>query len=188
MAKLIFITHPEVDIDPDRPIPDWGLNPVGKARAKTFAAHPSMSGVTAIWSSTEQKAVETALIIADHKGLAVQTHPDLGENDRSATGFLPRDAFEAAADAFFADPTKSFEGWERAIDAQTRIAKTVRSLVADHTGGDLAIASHGAVGTLLCCHLRDQPIDRRHDQPSQGHYWCADLATLTPDTGWQPIG
>ena len=188
MTKLIFITHPEVCIDPERPIPDWGLNPVGKARAKTFAAHPSMSGVTAVWSSAEQKAIETARLLADPKGLAVQTHPDLGENDRSATGFLPRDAFEAAADAFFADPTISFKGWERAIDAQARISSTVRNLVADHMDGDLAIASHGAVGTLLWCHLRELPIDRRHDQPSQGHYWSADLATLTPDAGWQSIG
>ncbi|MEM7718090.1 MAG: histidine phosphatase family protein [Pseudomonadota bacterium] len=188
MTKLIFITHPEVEIDPDRPITDWKLAPIGRARTKTFASHPLMSGVTAIWSSTERKAFETAEILAAPKALGVRKQTDLGENDRSATGFLPRDAFEAAADAFFTNSDHSFRGWERAVDAQDRVANAVRSIVANHKSGDLAIASHGAVGTLLWCHLMALPIDRCHDQPSQGHYWCADLATLTPSSGWQSIG
>ena len=49
------------------------------------------------------------------------THPGIGENDRSATGFLPREEFWATADLFFAHPTESIRGWERAIDAQARI-------------------------------------------------------------------
>ena len=32
---------------------------------------------------------------------------DLGENDRSATGYLPKAEFEAMADAFFARPDES---------------------------------------------------------------------------------
>ena len=33
---------------------------------------------------------------------------DLGENDRSATGYLPRAEFEAMADAFFSRPDKAW--------------------------------------------------------------------------------
>ena len=187
MTKLIFITHPEVEVDPNRDVTDWGLNTTGRARAEAFATNPAMAGVTAIWSSDERKAVEAAAILAVPRGLIVQRRSDLGENDRSATGFLPPDEFETAADRFFAAPEVSFQGWERAVEAQDRIAAAVRAIVADHVQGDLAIVSHGAVGTLLWCHLTDRPVDRRHDQPSQGHYWCADLETLMPGTGWQPI-
>lgn len=187
MSKLIFITHPEVVVDPERSIPDWGLNEIGRARAEAFAQSPLLSAVTAIWSSTECKATETAEILAAPRGLAVATRADLGENDRSATGFMPREAFEAAADAFFAEPEESFRGWERAIDAQTRVATAVTEIVREHGAGDLAIVAHGAVGTLLWCHLRGEPIDRQYDQPSQGHYWWAELSDLRPESGWRAI-
>src|SRR5262249_27973892 len=38
----------------------------------------------------------------------------LGENDRLATGYLPRLEFEAAVDEFFARPQTSVRGWEPA--------------------------------------------------------------------------
>jgi hypothetical protein len=75
----------------------------------------------------------------------------------------------------------------RALDAQARILSAVQDIVAQHPGGDLAIVTHGAVGTLLYCHLQGVAIDRVHDQPGQGHFWTANLASLLPDHGWRPI-
>lgn len=188
MPDLIVISHPEVVVDPARPIPDWGLSEAGRRRAAAFAASPAFEDVTHIWSSAERKARDTAALLAAPRDLPVAVDARLGENDRSATGFLPPPEFEAAADAFFARPEMSFRGWERATDAQARIVAAVRKIVANHTGGDLAIATHGGVGTLLWCALSNTPIDRRHDQPGQGHYWTADLATLRPRHGWRSIG
>ena len=111
----------------------------------------------------------------------------MGENDRSATGFLPPSEFEEVADAFFAAPELSVRGWERAVDAQTRIRKAVSRIVAGHGDGDLAIVSHGAVGTLLFCALAGRGIARSFDQPFQGHVWTARLPDLVPKTGWVPI-
>ena len=54
----------------------------------------------------------------------------LHENDRSATGYLPPDRFEAVADRFFAEPETSVLGWERAVDAQARIVACVARIVA----------------------------------------------------------
>lgn len=184
---LFFITHPEVTVDRKRPVPDWGLSEAGRRRADALAASGILASVTSIWSSTERKAVETAAILSGALGCPTKRDARLGENDRSATGFLPPHRFEAAADAFFAAPLESWQGWERAIDAQERIVTTVRKIAAAHAGGDLAIVSHGAVGTLCYCALVGLEIDRRHDQPSQGHYWSADLATLTPRHGWRAI-
>ena len=78
-------------------------------------------------------------------------------------------------------------GWERAVDAQIRIVTAIRDIVGEHRGGDLAIATHGAVGTLLWCAFARTPIDRCHDQPGQGHYWIADLSTLEPRHGWRSL-
>ena len=188
MPNLLIITHPEVVIDPDVPIPRWGLSVRGRERATVFASGTDFAKVTHIWTSTEQKAKETGDILAAQRHLPVSHHPDLGENDRSATGFLPCDEFEAAANAFFARPNVSYCGWETANQAQARIHQAVTEIVQAHGGGDLAIVTHGAVGTLLWCAFSRCGIDRRHDQPSQGHFWQADLLTLEPQSGWVSIG
>ncbi len=188
MPNLLVITHPEVVVAPDVLITDWGLSEAGQKRATAFAGSDVFAGVTDVWTSAERKARDTAAILAQPRRLPVHVAPELGENDRSTTGFLPREEFEAAADAFFARPDTSFQGWETAVAAQARIRRAVALIIDGHNGGDLAIATHGAVGTLLWCALSDRPIDRCHDQPAQGHYWQADLATLAPETGGQTIG
>lgn len=51
------------------------------------------------------------------RALPLGIDPLLGENDRSATGYLPHEEFEAAANAFFEQPDASFCGWETAVEA-----------------------------------------------------------------------
>ncbi len=187
MPDLLIISHPEVVVDPAIPIQDWRLSDTGRRRASDFATSPVFVGVTQIWTSAERKAADTAELLAGPGGLSVSVDHRLGENDRSATGFLPPAEFEAAADAFFARPEDSSRGWERAIDAQSRIEAAVREIVSGHDGGDLAICTHGGVGTLLWCAMKGVPISRRYDQPRQGHYWCANLSDLSPAHGWLPL-
>ncbi len=187
MGKLIVISHPEVVVAPDTPITDWGLSDIGRERTEKFAISSTMSSVGAIWSSTERKAFETAAVLAQASALRVNSDPRLGENDRSATGFLPPSQFEAAANAFFTAPETSFRGWETAIAAQRRVVEAVTSIVEVHDDKDLALVTHGAVGTLLWCHLSSERIDRSFDQPGQGHFWTADLESLRPDFGWRSI-
>lgn len=188
MPHLVVITHPEVTIDPDIPVPDWGLSNVGRKRATRFATSPVLASVTHIWTSAETKACQTADILAAPRALPISIDARLGENDRSATGFLLPARFEAAADAFFARPESSYQGWERAVDAKARIVSAVHDIAQQHRGGSLALVTHGAVGTLLLCHLNGTTIDRAFDQPGQGHYWIADLTSLQPARGWTSIG
>ncbi|MFT3978815.1 MAG: histidine phosphatase family protein, partial [Sphingomonas bacterium] len=126
MSIACYLSHPEVRIDPAVPVPQWGLSDVGRARVAAFARGPWARRFTRIVSSDEVKAQETARLIGDAIGVAVETGGNMGENDRSATGFLPPDEFEQTADAFFARPDESVRGWERALDAQRRIVTAVR--------------------------------------------------------------
>ncbi len=188
MATLFFISHPEVVVDPLVPVERWHLAPSGIERMRRFAGQPALSGLRQVWASTETKAIEAAGILAGRWGLGVEVLAELGENDRSATGFLPPEEFETVADAFFAEPQTSVRGWERAVDAQNRITDAMRGIVRQHEGGgDLAIVAHGAVGTLLFCALAGRPISRAEDQPFQGHVWSATLPDLAIRHGWEPI-
>ena len=150
---------------------------------------PWVFGIAHVASSTERKAIDGGEIIAVHLGLPLVTHAGLGENDRSATGYLPKPEFETVADAFFARPNERVRGWEAAADAQSRIVAAVRDVLRAAPEGNVAIVSHGGVGALLLCHLRGQPISRVADQPagSGGHVLCFDRADWTLRHDWRTI-
>lgn len=179
-----FLTHAEVVVDPARPIESWGLSADGRARAAGAAAVAWHPGVGRIVSSTEQKAIDTAAIVADTVGLVPSTDAALGEIDRSATGYLPLEEFEGVVDAFFATPDDSVRGWERAVDAQARIVAAVRALTTD---GDVTIVSHGAVGALLLADLRGVPISRALDQPGMGSVFAFDPPSWRATSGWTRV-
>lgn len=183
----LYITHPQVRIDPAVPVPKWGLSDVGRARAEAAATQPWVKQLTRIVSSDETKAIELAEILAAAAGVKVDTAEDAHENDRSATGFLPPPEFEKAADWFFAHPQESFYGWERAVDAQARIVSVVKRVLADHDPSrPIAFIGHGGVGTLLRCHLAGLPIARDRDQPPNGggNIHAFRLADLQPLSAW----
>ena len=190
MPVVHFITHPEVVIDPEVPVQDWPLSPIGRQRAGAFLHRPWLRTVRAVFSSAERKATDMAHMLADHLGIAPVIIDALGENDRSATGYLPKAEFESVADAFFARPQESVRGWERAIDAQHRIVTAVdHALSIAAVDGDVAIISHGGVGTLLLCHLKRTAISRADDQPGDGggNVYSFDAATRTLLSGWRKI-
>ncbi|MBR0972822.1 histidine phosphatase family protein [Bradyrhizobium japonicum] len=170
-----YLTHPQVQIDPHVPVPQWGLSPVGRARTETVAQAGWLANTTQIISSGERKAIETAGIIAGPLGIMIEIREAMHENDRSATGFLKPAEFEQVADRFFAEPYLSVRGWERAVDAQARIVREAEAVLARNRPGDILFVGHGAVGTLLFCHFSGHPIDRVHDQPAGGGH-CFALA------------
>jgi broad specificity phosphatase PhoE len=181
---LYYLSHPEVLIDPDVPVTDWGLSAVGRARIAAASDWPN--DVTRVVSSAERKAKETAEIICVDNGLKAEVDIRLGEIDRSATGYVPHDRHEALADAFFANPEKSIEGWESARDAQKRTVTAVGEIMA--TGGTVLIVGHGGVGTLLWCHLMGLPVSRRYDQhPGGGCFYAVSAEALRPLHGWRRI-
>ena len=187
MPTAFFITHPEVLVDPSIPVPAWRLSDRGLARMKAFAKDASLRGLRAVWSSEEAKAVEAAGLLAAEFGLPIGVDAGLGENDRSATGFLPPAEFEEVADAFFANPQDSIRGWERAADAQARVAHAVDRILRTHGEGDIAFVAHGGVGTLLLCRLLGVPISRSLDQPSQGNFFAFEIPTRRVAHGWRAL-
>jgi broad specificity phosphatase PhoE len=190
MPILHFITHPDVVIDPMVPVSEWRLSPEGIRRMGLALDRPWMSRLGSVFSSAERKATDAARLIADRFHLSPVIIGDLGENDRSATGYLPKAEFEAVADIFFAQPERSVQGWERAVDAQRRISAAVDRVIAAAPGDrDVAVVSHGGVGALLLCQLKGIPIDRAEDQPGAGGgcVYSFDVETRTLLSGWRRI-
>lgn len=185
----LYITHPQIVIDPAVPVPKWHLSDKGRDRAAAAASLPWAAALKRIVSSDETKAIETAEILGRPHALVPEIAGHMGENDRSATGFLVPDEFEKAADWFFAHPEESFRGWERAVDAQRRIVRAVEDVLAGHDPAlPIAFVGHGGVGTLLKCHLSGRPIARSGDQPAGGgSLFAFRLSDRTLLCDWSPM-
>ncbi|WP_062014866.1 histidine phosphatase family protein [Aureimonas sp. AU4] len=186
-GRLVFVTHPQVVIDPAVPVEDWSLSARGRERMDLFAREGDWSRLVEVWSSREPKAREGAEILATRHGLGVREREDLGENDRRATGFLPPDEFQRTADLFFAHPETSVRGWERAVDAQARVRRAVEAILAGAPEGDVAVVARGGVGTLLLLSVLGEPISRSADQPFEGHAWAMDRASGRVLHRWREI-
>lgn len=188
-GDVIFLTHAEVVIDPAVPVPDWPLNDMGRARHSRFASDAVLANVTTVFCSTERKATDAAAITGSAHGVTPRERSALGENDRSATGYLPKGEFEAVADRFFGEPDESVRGWERACDAQHRIVDAVtEALAEERPAGDTLFIGHGGTAALLRCHLLNCPITRAEDQPGNGGCWFTFAANLQgPPSAWKII-
>ena len=190
MALTLYITHPEVVIDPGLPMPRWGLNATGCARATAFAARRLLPMGTQIFSSTEQKALDLAEILAAPIDGQISASEAFGENDRSSTGFLAGEAFTEAVQQLFGAPEKSYRGWERAIDAQRRIVSAVTTALSEvPPEAPVVFCGHGCVGTLLKCALAGRPIALSEDQrllaaPGGGNVFAFDRAAFNLISDW----
>lgn len=186
MSRFFYVSHPEVAVDPDVPVPEWGLSDVGRRRAHAMLEQPWLAQMTAIGTSPETKALETATIVGNHLSIDAEVIDNSHEIDRSATGFVTHERHEALADRLFGEPTVSADGWERAIDAQRRIVERFAPLL-QPGAPTRVIVGHGGVGTLLLCHLLGVEIDRLRDQQGQGHYWAFDCEHQRIIHSWRPI-
>lgn len=186
MPLVYYITHPEVVVNPKVLVPDWGLSETGKSRMIAISKLPQVADVQAVWSSTEQKAREGRDILAAALSCAKGEHEGLGENDRSATGYLPERLFWPIVERFFAEPDVSAEGWETARDAQSRGVAAVEEALAKAPAGDMVIVGHGGAGTLLMCHLKGIEITRKEAAPGgMGSWFAFDRESRALTVGWQ---
>jgi broad specificity phosphatase PhoE len=187
---VYFVTHPDVVIDPRVPVPRWPLSVRGRERMQRLLLQPWIGSISAVYCSTEQKAIDGSETLAGHLSIGYSMVEELGEIDRSATGYLPQQEHAATVEMFFAHRETSVRGWETACDAQRRIVAAVEKVIEGANGrGNIAIVSHGTVGTLYLCHLKGCPISLEEMQPgaSGGNYYCFEAQSKALVHGWRSI-
>ena len=181
----LYVTHPEVVIDPAVPSTEWRLSPDGRARAQAFAA--LLPKGARIIASTERKTMETAAILSG--GQPFESDDMLRENERSSTGYVGPEKFEALFGAMFALPEESAGGWETASATQQRAVSAVAAALGNQSLTTIFVG-HGSAGTFLKCHVAGRPISRSEDQrtmawPGGGNVFAFDWARRTLVADWQ---
>ena len=186
--RILYLSHPEVKIDAQTPVPEWEISDQGRRRLVAACARGWPGRGWRIISSPETKAQQTAELLANRFALPLHIHPDMHEVDRSATGYLPHDQHEAMADTLFANPDIGPGGWESANAASARITKAFEEVLAE-VSDNLLFVGHGAVGSFLWCALTKTPITRAADQRRGGSFWAGihGPGGFAPGHAWQAL-
>jgi broad specificity phosphatase PhoE len=147
--KLVLVKHSLPEIVPALPAAYWHLSVEGRQRCHALARELVPLDPSAIISSREPKAVETAQIVADQLGRPLEVNEELHEHDRSNVQWQGQEAFEAAVAAFFVRPRDRVFGNETADQAHHRFTAALERAIGSHPAQNIVVVSHGTVITLF---------------------------------------
>lgn len=136
---------------------DSPLTEVGLEQARTVGLALAGRPLVGVYSSTSERAEDTAAAIAEHhRGLSVTRLKGLKEMHFGELEARPNAEFEAGLDVaafyaeMFAGKGAGFLGGESGATFVQRVSDTLASMVAAHpNGGELAVVSHGLTINML---------------------------------------
>lgn len=144
-SKLVLVRHSTPEIVQDVPASAWRLSAEGKAAAAALAARLRPFNASAILSSPEPKALETAEIVAATLDLPVRPKPDLREHDRTSIGFIDKTTLEAGIERLLRSDDDLVFGDETARSVFARMERTLLST----EGEDILAVSHGTAAAIF---------------------------------------
>jgi len=147
VTTLILARHGETDWNRDGRFQghaDPPLNEQGREQARTLAAALDDQPLVAIYSSDLRRAHETALVVAERKGLDVVVDPDLRERDVGEWSGLTLPEIEER----FPKELRRFreEGvsiGESRESLSRRVVAAVRRIAEAHPRGSVLVVTHG---------------------------------------------
>jgi broad specificity phosphatase PhoE len=140
---VLLVRHSVPEVDPALGAEEWPLSDEGRRRCGPLAERLRAHGPTAILSSTEPKARETAELVGAELGLEVRESPALRETARRTVPWMERDEFRRAVRRLFERPDEVVFGEESAADALARFSAAV-----DGLDERTIVVSHGTVISL----------------------------------------
>jgi broad specificity phosphatase PhoE len=144
---------------------DVPLSEAGITQASGLAEYMkgSVGGVSAVYCSGLQRAVNTALPIARAFGLEPVPVEGLRERHFGAWEGMSFDEIEAAyPDAFLEwarDPLRfSPIGGESTLGLRDRAVEALEGILGGHRGKTLVVVAHGGINRALICHFMGVPL------------------------------
>jgi broad specificity phosphatase PhoE len=145
MRKLILIKHARPQqvegVSPEQ----WGLSPEGREACAALAEVVRPHAPATIASSTEPKAAQTAAIVGERLGIAVEPVEQLHEHNRSGVPLMATREFISLMALFFKQPGRLVLGNETADAMAGRFQWAIDAVLTSHPDGNVAIVSHGTV-------------------------------------------
>jgi 2,3-bisphosphoglycerate-dependent phosphoglycerate mutase len=160
MIVLYLIRHAQQDWSRETPDAEWPLTSLGCDQAANLVKELVNLCPDSLWCSETQRAFQTIQPFAEHSGLIVKRHHDLGER-RLAWPLPPMDEMKEHYRRGWEDLDYTLPNGESNREGQTRFMAALRTIVdkeskegTDRTvvvcahGNVIALAEHAATGTF----------------------------------------
>jgi len=185
MTKLIYITHPSVELDKNKLPHEWGLSEKGFEQAKILIEKPFWQEADVIYSSIEPKAIQVARLASEKYRCPWFQEKDLGEADRTATPFLPLEEYMLAVQEAYLNPDTNIKGWESHHQMMKRNATVLKKIKNNYKNKTIVIIGHGGAGTTIKCYIKGIEPQFSEDPKQTGCIFIADLDANTIIQDWQ---
>ena len=154
MSKLILVKHAMPVLVSGKPANSWLLSDEGRKSCAALAERLREHQPDIIVTSSEPKANETGLLVAEKLGIPFETAPGLHEHERSTTPLADNPAgWEALVGEFFARPDELVFGDETATQARKRFSDAMDTVLEQHPDETLVVVCHGTVISLYAAQV-----------------------------------
>ncbi|MBI4884089.1 MAG: histidine phosphatase family protein [Actinobacteria bacterium] len=141
-------------------IADPELAPAGHQQARYLAEYLATEAIDAIYSSPQQRAVQTAKPIAASRGLEIKIVDDVAEWDRNSSEYVPIEELKAEDDPRWQAILRGEWNMDDASPAEFRgrVVNAIETLIAAHQGHRIAVSCHGGVINAYLAHVLGLPV------------------------------
>jgi probable phosphoglycerate mutase len=170
-TRICFIRHGETDWNVAHRIQgqtDVPLNETGRSQALAMAFNAGHYEFSAIVSSDLQRAADTAQMLAERRGLAVSTMPQLRERHFGIfQGLTAAEGLQLnpAAHACYIgrDVNYDFETGESMLRFAERVAEAVYFITSQYPKQSIAVVSHAGVLEIVYRKATGRPLHTPRD-------------------------
>lgn len=158
MTTIILIRHAPVAMNKDRTASQWHLAPESRSACEKLAEQIRHYQPKHIYTSTEQKAIQTGQFIADKLKIETSISPHFHETERQSAYFYDNQAnFRADVHEAMISPDKIVFGDEAFDAARERFKQQVQLLAEQKAHKTFAVVSHGRVLSMFLGELLNEP-------------------------------
>jgi len=167
LIKVYIARHGETTWNAERRIQgrsDPDLTPKGYAQGHELFRQLKDRPITAIYTSTRQRAIHTAQPLAEHLGLPILTQSELDEMDYGTyEGKRPADLDDGGKKEFqrYRENrlTFRFPGGESFSEVAARVKSFAERIVREHQGQEILTVAHRGSNRMLIGFLLDYPLE-----------------------------
>jgi broad specificity phosphatase PhoE len=144
--KFTLIRHSKTLVEPEKPMPLWGLSEDGISVAKEFAANPLIQTIDVMYSSCQTKAIETMVYLAKPNTIPMRTHSDLTEITSFTNKFHTGETYTSQIKNFYSGHIDRIDDGETATEALERFEAALEGIKkTEQAAQNIGIVCHGYI-------------------------------------------
>jgi broad specificity phosphatase PhoE len=171
MTTIVLIRHAPVTIDKHIVASSWQLSADSQARCQQLANQLQPLHPVQLYTSTEQKAVQTAKHLTEALNIPMVVFPNLHETERTSTQFYTdSENFISTIHKAMRHPDKVIFGDEAFGVARDRLTRQLHILADKHPHETIGIVSHGRILAMFLAQIMKQSPIKIWDSMSMPAY------------------